>query len=502
MDTKVLRVISIAVILAFFNACVKTTTKNLAPIESDKILSAKEIIIVLTDYSEVKLKNISIKDRKIFGYTKESSSNKIVQKEIDFSAIRSVRTEESNNVYVVAYTGVAVVAGLLLLGAATAPSPPPSGCCPFIYSFDGDNFVFDAEPYGGSICQGLKRTEWCQLEYAKEIDNQYRIVIANELDETQYTDELKLLVVDHPQGIQVAPDAAGQIHSISNPVVPIRVVNGSGEDLSSIFAEKDGRIWQTPMPETNPDTIENLKDELIFEFPKPSNAKTAKLLVHACTSLWGATIAKNFLELHGNKLTDWYNEVNNFGPAFHRIMNWYYDEELYLLQIRIHTNQEWKSKGVIFGSGPFISEDKIYTVDISDVTGDTLKIKLTPAANFWRIDQLSVDYTEDEEIILNEIEANQGFDDKGQDVCGLLAKLDNAYFIMSEKGCRAELIYNTPPKIADMTRTIFAKTSGYYQIHLQPEGEPQYDILERINTEPGFTIRYGLKVYFDAKNKD
>ena len=131
-------------------------------------------------------------------------------------------------------------------------------------------------------------------------------------------------------------------------------------------------------------------------------------------------------------LTDWYNEVNNFGPAFHRIMNWYYDEELYLLQIRVLTNNEWKSKGVIFGGGPFISEDKIYTIDISDVTCDTLKIKLTPAAHFWRIDQLCVDYTEDREVRLTEIDASEELDDKGQDVCGLLAKLDNEYLIMPE----------------------------------------------------------------------
>jgi hypothetical protein len=469
--------------------------------ESDQISSAKEIIIGLTDGTELQFKNVSIQEDGIIGYAKEAGSDKFVKKEIDFSSIKYVKTEKLKTNYLLLYGAVAVVAALLFYGMATAPSPPPSGCCPFIYSFDGENYIFDAEPYGGAICRGLMRSEWCTLEHVKEINDQYNIVIANELDETQYTDELKVIVVDHPPGTKVAPDASGKIHSISNPITAMRMVDHAGNNLMPIFSRKDGQFWQTSMAGKNPNSKEDLKDELIFEFPKPKDAKKAKLLVNGCTSLWGSQIAKEFLELYGNTLPEWYNEVDNYGPAFQRLMNWYYDEELYLLQIRVDTEKGWKSKGVIFGGGPFISEDKVYTIDISDISSDTLKIKLTPAATFWMIDHICVDYTDNIDLTVTEIETIEGFDDTGQDVRQLLARADNNFLIMPEKGDRAELVFPAPPSIDGMNRTIILKSTGYYQIHIQGQGEAQYEILDKIHSQPGFSIRYALQKYIESKGK-
>ena len=57
--------------------------------------------------------------------------------------------------------------------------------CPFIYSFDGEKYIFDAEPYGGATCEGRKRTEWCGLENLSEVNGQYKIKVTNELGNTK-----------------------------------------------------------------------------------------------------------------------------------------------------------------------------------------------------------------------------------------------------------------------------------------------------------------------------
>jgi hypothetical protein len=49
------------------------------------------------------------------------------------------------------------VGGLILLAAALKES------CPFVYSYNGSQYIFDAEPLGGAISEGLKKADYSKL---------------------------------------------------------------------------------------------------------------------------------------------------------------------------------------------------------------------------------------------------------------------------------------------------------------------------------------------------
>jgi hypothetical protein len=367
--------------------------------------------------------------------------------------------------------------------------------CPFIYSFNGERYIFDAEPFGGAICEGLKRTEWCALEEIKEIDGRYHILITNEVDETQYTDELKLVVVDHAPGIQVVSDALGTMHSVSDPLPPRRAVDSKGRDLLPVVGTNDWKFWLNRTTEMSQDMVGPAKEELTFEFPKPEGARTARLIFNGCTTLWGSQMIKKLLELYGNSVQEWYHDVNGRGPSLMKTMLMDIREELYQLHIRVETPDGWTSKGLIQGGGPLISENRLYSFDISDVPGDALRIKLTPASTYWMINSLAVDYSEDQTLIVNEVAPLEARDELGRDVRDLLLVEDGRYLVMPRTGDRTEVSFLSPPRQEGSRRSIFVKAGGYYDIHLEAKAAPQTELIQKIFAEPGFITRYAIKEY-------
>ena len=392
--------------------------------------------------------------------------------------------------------GVLGAIGVVVLIAALTKKS-----CPFIYSFDGEKYIFDAEPYGGAICPVLKRMEWLPLRNIQEVNGQYKILVTNEVNETQYTDELKLLIVDHPTNTQVVPDLIGGIHTLAKPIPPSRAYDKKGNDLSLFVGENDWAFWQSRDEVRNPDIREDLKEELIFEFPKPKDASQAKLIFNGCNTLWGSYVIQKYLDLYGEKVSDWYNEMNNLGPAFFNMTKILLDEELYSLQVNVETETGWKPKGMLIGGGPFAAGDKVYTLDLSDVPGDTLRVKLTPPVAFWQINYIAVDYSENMPVKITETGAINAADSRGQDALTALEKTDNNYLVMPNTGDSAELIFNAPARNPGLARTVILKAGGYYDIHLAAKGQPQQEILNRIHSEPGFILQYAFKEYLKWKKE-
>ncbi len=134
---------------------------------------------------------------------------------------------------------VGVVGVIALIAIATKQS------CPFIYSFDGQRFVFDAEPLGGAICAGLARTDLSRLDFVKPVDGEYRLLVRNEVPETQFIDRMKLLVVDHPADALVYPDLQGNFYAFKQVRGVSSAFDEKGMSLTNFLRASDNVVWQT-----------------------------------------------------------------------------------------------------------------------------------------------------------------------------------------------------------------------------------------------------------------
>jgi hypothetical protein len=261
---------------------------------------------------------------------------------------------------VLAVLGIA--AGVVLIAGAIAAATKES--CPFIYSWDGTRYAFEAEPYGGAITRGLERDDYGVLPTLRSEGGVYRLLVTNEVNETQMTNLFSLWVVDHEPGLRVVPDEWGGLHTLRPPVPPAAAVDRTGRDLLPWLSADDRRIWE-PLPVA--DSAGALRDEIVLTFPRPAGATRVKLISRTGTALWGSHMIRAMLELRGTAVDDWYAQIDADSLRADSVRTWAVREELYGLLVEVEEPDGWRVRGIVPGSGPFLAAERVVPLDLGRV---------------------------------------------------------------------------------------------------------------------------------------
>jgi len=80
-------------------------------------------------------------------------------------------------------------------------------------------------------------------------DGRYEVRVTNELEEAMFLDRVRLLVVDHPAGVEVYPNEGlkdtprppFRLHATRGARVPVRASDDHGHDVRGLIAERDRR---------------------------------------------------------------------------------------------------------------------------------------------------------------------------------------------------------------------------------------------------------------------
>ena len=367
--------------------------------------------------------------------------------------------------------------------------------CPFLYSWDGKEFVFDAEPLGGATSAGLARTDLSRMEHLAAVNGEYRLSVRNEVEETQYVDRLALLYCDHDSALRPVADGPDGLVLVGRQMPPDAAVDELGTDVRCFFAARDGIMWQTHMASVANARPDSVRHALRFVFRKPAGSTRATVVVHGGTTLWGSGMIKVMYELQGENLERWHAEADRKGPGLYRTLMFLDREELYTMRLYAKVAGRWKERGTITGGGPLEYETQTLSFPVSGIAGDSLELLIRPPKGFWAIDEISVSYETPERRRLTPLRLVGVTDQNGNDIRHLLLAEDGMHYVMPTKRERALMVFEAPPVREGCVRSIFARTSGYYRLHITPEGPGDPTTIAAIEKIPGEVVRLSLKKY-------
>jgi hypothetical protein len=418
------------------------------------------------------------------------------QVRIPLDSVEFVEAEGRNLVWPIlsAIAAAGVTIAIIQARGKSDEAPPPtqvgSNSCPFIYSFDGDGYRLDSETFAGAITRGVQRADLDNLEHLRAVDGSYRMRLTNERPETQYTDEVSLTVVDHPEGTRVFPDALGNPRVLRGEVGPLRAQGLHGGDALEAVSAADGLPWVgAPLEAVDLEDPASLRDGLELTFPRPAG-DGALLAVRAKNTELAPHALRTFLELMGEGLVEWYRQVDHDPGLQGRLKQWVAREGT--LHVSVWRDEGWQLQDMLLDVGPHLPKTQVARLDLAGLSGEEVRIRVEGAHGLWALDRLSLGVEDSQEPVTRRISASEAVGPEGRDLRAVLEGTDGTYLTTLE-GHAVDLVFPAPPEPeTGFRRTVLARTSGFYHIYVDQSGEPAPRIVDRILDEPLFGNRYML----------
>jgi hypothetical protein len=389
--------------------------------------------------------------------------------------------------------GVGIALGTFVIVSLIAIALKSS--CPFVSAYDGTQMQLQGEIYGGAIYPQLCRNDYIALKMSPTPSGFLDLQISNELQENQFTDFAELLVITHDKNVKVVTDEFGNLYSIAQPILPSAAVANNTNVMQSIQTANDDLTYKfddtTAAKENN--------NNLILSFDKPVNSENAKLVLRLKNSYWLDMIYGKFLQGFGNQYAAFMQTQRN--APVEKLNNWRKEQQL-PLNISVQTGHGWQPQQSLTTFGPLANRETVILLNVSDVKGGKINIKLSSGFMFWEIDYAAMDFSSDASLQVTKLLPEKATDETGKNVLPLLSKEDGKYLEQPLPGNATVIEYPySPVNDLNKTQTYILHAKGYYEHIRHYTNTADINFLQKFK-QPGALSNYSMTLYGQAMNTD
>ncbi|HSF46649.1 MAG TPA: hypothetical protein VLA58_11600, partial [Chitinophagaceae bacterium] len=346
--------------------------------------------------------------------------------------------------------GAVIIAGTVtLLGVAATTAAViylPYNCPQTYVEISPGQYQFIGGLFTGAVRQDLQRTDMIPLPQLSSSDTM-RIRIKGMENETQYIDFVSVKQVVHPEGTELVGSSRGDLFIIRHLKMPNEIMAGETVDRSKNLLFRDGQSYGFHVVDSSGESHIQMK------FARKQWDKKAVLVARMKNSTWGGYIT---------------NELKRTNePSMAMAAGYLSSAESSSMKVFLMTKQGWKFVDHFPPAGNTANRDLAMEIDLSEVDGSNVILKMEAPYRFWDVDHVGLSY----EIIkpfnissLCRVSATVN----GMNFSGSLDRKDGVYLAL-ESTDQVELEYTHQPdtrKPGTATSYILV-AGGYYHLNSQ-----------------------------------
>lgn len=397
----------------------------------------------------------------------------------------------TNANHIISSVGIAVGAVALIsaivIGSSGSKNNSSDTCnCPQLYMENNGTYSFTSGLYSGAVYSPLERTDYLPLKNTAINNDTLSFKISNANNEEQFINNVSLLQVIHSSNSSVLPDRHGAFYSYNSLQPPVHVGADKNNNIQNALQRTDEQYYSFDNTANS-----NGFSDVTLDFKKPPTTQ-AKLVIHARNSFWGGLLHKEMLHYFGDNFEKWRAKQEKEDSK--QLEKWLTDQALPLM-VYVKQGNEWKFVDYFPMIGNTASRDMIMQIDTKNITGDKLQIKLETAYRFWDLDFAAMDYSENENFTVNNIQPQLAVKSNDADQKEALQRSDKIYTHLTDSDYISFRYYI--PLAENNSSSLFLVSGGYYHTLEQITGKTNYSALYKLQKAGGFD-KFSREKYKEA----
>jgi hypothetical protein len=375
--------------------------------------------------------------------------------------LEAFRTRVDDGKTILFSTLTSVVVPAAAIAIACAIDPKCFGSCPTYYSDSSGTAVLEAEGFSYSIAPLFEARDLDRLRTGAGADGTVRLEVRNEAFETHYLNQLEVIELRHARDELALPDQWNRPLVIGRLETPVRVRDRSGRNVRREVTEADGRAFRTAPHRLAAAAPGDLEDWIEITSPVPVGADSVALLFRMRNSLLNTVLLYDImLGSQGPAALDWVGEeLERIGPAV-AVGQWYARRMGMGISVR-GDDGAYRDVARVRDTGPVAWKDVAVVVPAPE--RDSLRIRISFAADNWRIDRIALAASvRRPEMVRHPLTAVLDAEERA-DSTALAGLTDpDSHYLQTLPGQRFTAVFGVGPAPVDSARTFLLVSQGYY----------------------------------------